>query len=436
MTFPLTLIFMFLVFWRPQEWLFPGMYGWPFLDVVTYAALISLAFESAQSKTVLPKTPAIMLAAGLFFSSIMSHVAHGYFQGMMDTIPQTFKLCFFLVLLLVVTNSIRRLQWVIFVLLAGACLMAIHAILQERTGVGFAGAIPIRYYYEFKERWVQQSLFFGIFSDPNDLGQFLATCMPLAFAFTKRFNFVTFTLATGLAWLFAYGMLTTESRGTLIGVMASVACILFFTLPVKSLPYVGVLTLVGGLLGCAFLGGALLDGSARERVMYWGEANLYFKSHLLFGGGYSMFGEITGTSKAAHNAFVLCYTELGLFGYWFWFNMLTLGIIGCWRTRVAFRKPKTPEQAYLKRAAGMSIAAMMGFATSAYFLSRAYVFPLFFLFAMLASIPVIARRYLPEGYPPLMDWRKDVLLTGTVSSLISVVYVYITILLLNSAYGG
>ena len=180
----------------------------------------------------------------------------------------------------------------------------------------------------------------------------------------------------------------------------------------------------------------MLDDSAHNRVMYWGAANQYFKSNLLFGGGFGMFPEITGTNKAAHNAFVLCYSELGLFGYWFWFNMMVLGLIGCWRTRVAFPKPKNPEQAYLKRVAGLGIAAMVGFASSSYFLSRAYQFPLFFLFALLASIPVIAQRYLPEEHPPLVDWRKDVLVTGTVASLSSVVYVYISILLLNKSYGG
>jgi putative inorganic carbon (HCO3(-)) transporter len=436
MTFPLTLIFMFLVFWRPQEWLFPWMFGWPVLDVITYTALVAFLMEAGQKTVSIPKTPAIMLTVGLWFSSVMSHVVNGYFQGVIDTIPATFKICFFLMLLLVVTNSIRRLQAVMFVFLLGAVVMAVHAVMQERTGVGFAGGKPILFYYAFKERWVQQSVFFGIFNDPNDLGQFLATCMPLAFAVPKRLGILALALAAGVVWLLAEGMLATESRGTLIGVIASVGCLVFMILPARWLPYVGVGMLLGGLVACALGGGALLDQSALDRVVFWGDANRYFKSHALFGGGYGMFGEITGTDRAAHNAYVLCYTELGLFGYWFWFNMLLLGLVGCWRTRVAFRNPKTVEQRYLKRAAGMSIAAIVGFSASAYFLSRAYQFPLFFLFAMLASIPLIARRYLPEGYPPLIDFKKDVLVTGTVSALFSVVYIYITILLLNKVHGG
>ena len=410
------------------------MFGWPFLDVITYCALISLAFECTQSKTVFPKTPAVMLVAGLYFASIMSHVANGYFQGMMDTIPVTFKICFFLILLLVVTNSIRRLQWVIFVMVMGAILISIHAIMQDRTGAGFAGYRPLAFYYN--QRWIQQSRFFGIFNDPNDLGQFLATCMPLAFALPKRLGVIALILSSCVVWLLTEGMLTTESRGTLIGVFAALACMVFMVLPARWLPYLGVLALIGGLVACAVLGPGMLDESARDRVAFWGNANQYFKTHPLFGGGFGMFEEISGTNRAAHNAYVCCYTELGLFGYWFWFNLITLGIFGCWRTRVAFKNPKSREQAYLKRVAGLAIVSMVGFAASAYFLSRAYVFPLFFLFALLASVPMIAQRYLPEDHPPLVDLYKDVYFTGTVASLLSVAYIYVTILLLNRGGGG
>ncbi len=435
MTFPLTLLFMFLVFWRPQEWLFPWMYGWPVLDVITYAAVVSLVLEAGQTKMPFPKSPAVKLAVGLFFASIMSHAAHFYFRGVMDTVPETFKLCIFLILLLMVCNSIHRFRWTLMVFVIGAIVMAVHAIMQGKTEAGFAGLRPL-YYTRPDGEVITQSRFFGIFSDPNDLGQFLATCIPLAFAIPKRLNVVTFILAASVLWLLAAGMLTTHSRGTLIGVIATIACMIFLRLPTRCLPYVAGLALIGGLVACVAGGAALLDDSARDRVVFWGEANQYFKSNLLFGGGYRMFEEFSGTGRAAHNAFVLCYSELGLFGYWFWFNMLTLGLIGCWRTRAAFARPKTPDQAYLKRVAGLSIAAMVGFAASSYFLSRAYQFPLFFLFALLASVPMLAQRQLPEDHPPLVSWRKDVLVTGTLASLGSVLYIYISILLLNKEYGG
>jgi len=433
MTFPLTLIFMMLIFLCPQEWLLPWMYGWPVLDVVVAGALISLAFESTQVKFVFPRTPMFILIGGFFFAAVMSHVAHGYFQGMMDTISLMSKLCLFCCLLIVVTNSVQRLRGVIFVFLLGAVIMAIHAIMQERTGAGFAGKMPYSFYYPLKDRWVTQSLFFGFFNDPNDLGQVLAMCLPLVFAQQKRMNPVSVLLSIGVACLLAQGMTATQSRGTLVAVVASAACMIFLWLPSKWLPFLGGLALIGGLVACTYFGPEMLDQSARNRVTYWGIANRYFMSHPLFGGGCGMFDAVLNIGQTAHNSFVLCYTELGFLGYWFWFNMLTLGVIGCWRTRVALRNPKNEEQTYLKRVAGIAIAAMTGYIASSYFLSRTYSYPLFFFYAFLASIPVIAQRYLPEGHPPLVNFRKDVIFVGTLTSLTSLFYIYVTIVLLNKS---
>jgi len=436
MTFPLTLLFMWLVFWRPQEWLFPWMYGWPFLDAVVYSALLGLLMEASQKSINFPKTPALALAVGLWIASLMSHVAHGYFQGFLNTYLETFKISLFLILLLMCMNTISRARWVVLLFVLAAVVMSIHALLQKYTGVGFGEGTPLIWWHTVKNEWIQQSQFFGIFSDPNDLGQLLAASIPLVFAYPRRMKPISFMIAVGVVYLIAEALISTRSRGSMIGVIAMGACMIFLKLPTRLLPYVGVLGLMAGLVLCAVNGAALLDESARERVVFWGEANRVFKTMPVFGIGYGMFTEITDQSRAAHNAYVCCYTELGIFGYWFWFNLLTLGLIGCWRTRIAFRRPRNDSQAYLKRLAGLSIAAMAGFASSAYFLSRAYVYPMFFLFGLINAIPVIAQKYLPEDHPPLLNFKKDVLVTGSIATLVSILYVYASILILNRAYGG
>ena len=78
----------------------------------------------------------------------------------------------------------------------------------------------------------------------------------------------------------------------------------------------------------------------------------------------------------------------------------------------------------------------MGFATGGYFLSRAFVFPLFFLVGLVNTMPIIAMRLLPEDHPPLIETGKHVFGSGTFSTLFSVVYVYWTILILNKAFYG
>jgi len=431
MTYPLTLVFIWLVFWRPQEWLFPWMFGWPLLEVIGFVALLTLALELHQGSAKFPKTPALMLAVGLWFASLMSHVAHLYFQGLLDTYQETFKISLLLVLLLVVISSINRARGVVLMFVLAAVVMSVHALLQQQTGVGLGGGRPLIWLNEVTLKWIQQSQFFGIFEDPNDLGQILLTAMPLVFAFPRRLNPVSFLSAAAVVWLIGAALLTTRSRGSVVGVVAMVACTVFMKLPARWLPYAAALGLIAGLAMCAFGSSTLLDESARDRVVFWGEANQAFKANPLFGIGYGMFADITDESRAAHNAYVCCYTELGFFGYWCWFNLLSLGLIGCWRTRMAFRRPRTVVQAYLKRLSGLSIASMAGFAASSYFISRAYVYPFFFLFGLLNAIPVIAQSRLPEDHPPLLDVRKDIVLTGTFATAASIVYVYFTILILN-----
>lgn len=435
MTFPLTLFFMFLVFWRPQEWLLPALYGWPLLDVITYGALIALAMEISQTKQGVQKSPAMMLAVGLFVATLLSHIAHVYFQGLLDTVGPAFKFCFFTILLMFVINSVERVRAVMLIFILAAVIMAIHVILQVKTGVGFAGATPMLDYSVKRDEWFYRGAFFGIFSDPNDTAQFLATSLPLVFAYPRRLNAIWFLFACGIAWLLLVGIQCCYSRGGMIAVVTVGLCLLFLKLPKRWLPYAGVLALGVGLLLCLTKGSALLDASARDRVVFWGMANYEFKKNPLFGIGYGMFWQVAG-DRAAHNAFVSCYTELGLVGYWFWFSMLMLGVVGCWRVRNVFMRPRGDNQAYLKRAAGLCMAGMVGFAAAGYFLSRAFVFPLFFLFGLLNAIPLIAERYLPEEHPPLLNASKDLFGTGTVTTLASVVYVYLSILALNKSYGG
>lgn len=431
MTYAATLLFIWLVFWRPQEWLTPWLFGWPLLDAIVYIALLGLAMETGQGTTRYPKTPALMLAVGLWISTIMSHVAHTYFQGILNTYQETFKISLLLVLLLVVISNVRRARGVLLMFILAAVLMSIHALLQANTGVGFGGGRPLVWWHPLKEEWILQTQFFGIFSDPNDLGQILLTAIPFAWAYPKRMSPVAFLMSAGVVTLIAIALESTRSRGSAVGVVAMVACLIFMRLPTRWLPYAALIGLVGGLAMCAFGGSALLDESARERVVFWGQANRAFKANPLFGIGFGMFSEITDKSSAGHNAYVICYTELGFFGYWFWFNLLTLGMIGCWRTRVALRRPRTGVQAYLKRLAGLSIAASAGFFASSYFIGRAYVYPCFFLFGLLNVIPIIAQNNLPDDHPPLIDYRKDVLMTGTLAAAASILYVYISVLILN-----
>ena len=437
MTFFFTVIFMLLVFWRPQEWLVPWLYGWPLLDAVVATAILALLLEADQGRIRFPKNaPQIYLLVGLWAAAVMSHVVHTYFAGMTYTMVEMFKICFFTLLLLCVLDSPKRLRTVAGLFVTMASLMAVHAILQEARLRGFAGQPPM---------WIPsirgnppytRSVFFGIFADPNDLAQLLVTAVPLVFAVPKRMNTMRFLIGVAVSALLIRGYMTTHSRGGLVALVAAGTMVVCLKLPVRWMPYLVLSGLLAALVLCGTKAGDMLDMSVHERVVFWGYGNRAFKSNPVFGIGHNMFWQIAD-GRPAHNAFVTCYTELGIVGYWMWFCFIQIGVLGTWRSRMALRGPRTDEQVFLHRYAGLSLAALAGFCASAYFLSRTFVFPLFFLLAVVNAIPMVTDRELPDSNrAPFLDPRRDIMMMGTLGTFASIIYIYMSIVFLNRSFGG
>lgn len=436
MTFFFTIIFMFLVFWRPQEWLVPWLYGWPILDLVVVLALMSLLIETDQGKIYFPKkAPQIYMLGGLWLAAIASQAVHTYFAGMQMAMIEVFKICFFTLLLYCVLDSPKRLRTMAWIFVLTACVMAVHALLQDSRGYGFKFQRPMWIPSMAGNPPYMRSIFFGIFSDPNDLAQVFATAIPLCFVLTKRMNFLWFLLSFAIAAFLFKAYLTTHSRGGMVAIVTAGFVMAAMFMPSRWMPYIVGVGAVAALVLCRLKGASLLDMSARERVVFWGYGNMAFKKNPIFGVGYGMYWQIAD-GRPAHNAFVTCYTELGIFGYWMWFSFLMLGVLGSWRVRVATRWKKTVEQAYLYRFSGLGLAALGGFCASAYFLSRTFVYPMFFLMAMANAVPRIAEWELGEDSPVFIQPKRDVGKFATIATFGSIVYIYISIIFLNQAYGG
>jgi hypothetical protein len=431
MTFFLTVLFMIFVYWRPQEWLMPWMLGFPILDVIVFISLLFLLVDIDGGRVRIGhRKPYILLLAGLWFSTLMSHVANGYFGGVLIVLPETFKISLFTTLFLCVLNAPGRLRVTAWVLVAMAMLMAVHAILQQKTGVGFAGQTPLWQYRPFRDDFTTRSMFFGIFEDPNDLAQTLVSAIPFTLVLWRRNGFPQFCFAAAVSWVFVLAALATDSRGGWISMAATGGVLLLLLLPRRWLKRGLPLAILGGLTLSPMMG-AFMDQSAKDRAVFWGEANYVFRTKPLFGVGKGMFTEYVTGGATAHNAFVLCYTELGLFGYWFWFTLLYICIVGVIRAREALLDVDSDEARWLARLCGVGLASMMGFLASSYFLSRTFVFPLFFLAGILGCVPALAAEMEPSIADRVLIRRKDITLWGTVGTLVSVVYIYISILVIN-----
>ncbi|MFU8780015.1 MAG: hypothetical protein ACNA71_03200, partial [Kiritimatiellia bacterium] len=82
MSFFFLYLFIVLVFWRPQEWLIPWLFGIPLLQGITYMAILAMMMEHQTGKLRLNfKEPQYFLYVGLFVAGLMSHISWGYFEG-------------------------------------------------------------------------------------------------------------------------------------------------------------------------------------------------------------------------------------------------------------------------------------------------------------------------------------------------------------------
>ena len=430
MTFFFLLIFAFLTLWRPQEWLFPSLFGWPILDVVTVFAVLSFVVERDDGRLRFPKhLMHIYLLVGLWIASMMSHIAHTYFAGFVATFTTVLKPVVFSILLIATFTHPRRLRAMAWLFVLLACIMTWHCLLQKKTGYGFADLPPL---------WIRdapgvlrsRSYFFGIFGDPNDTAQFLGTAIPFAFCLFPKRRWYSFVAGGLVSWFLVEGVLSTGSRGGLLGMMATFVCLMFALLPPRLYPVMIACLLGGFLLLCPAMSGKL-DQSAADRVAIWGDANYAFKHAPVFGVGLGMIEEYIEQSRAPHNAYIMCYSETGLFGYWFWFGLVVLGFSGSLRVVRLLQLSRNDVERSLSWFASMAIAAMASYMVSSYFIGRAYVFPTYMLFSVMAGIPYVLQQLRPDEDMDLFLTQKKFMVMNTIISISSVLYIYVSILILN-----
>jgi putative inorganic carbon (HCO3(-)) transporter len=229
----------------------------------------------------------------------------------------------------------------------------------------------------------------GFLSDPNDFAQTIVTVLPWLLMFVKsEASFVGMLWRLG-PWtmVLAQTLLLTHSRGGALGLLAMLAFWVKGRIGNLKTGALGVLFLlaylaVGSGDGRGF---SSKEQSANERIEAWSDGMLMMKSHPLFGVGYGNFTE--HHIRTAHNSYVLCFSELGLVGYFFWLGMIVLAMKSLNHV-IATLAPKSD----LRRYANLLRASLVGFLVCAWFLSRAFIPTLFILLALAVSLLACARQ--------------------------------------------
>lgn len=221
----------------------------------------------------------------------------------------------------------------------------------------------------------------GFLQDPNDFAQAMVITLPLllvGYQPRRALRTLVWIVLPGAVLL--YAIMLTHSRGALVGLGA----MLFFgarkRLGTTRTLVIGAV-MMAGVLATSFGGGRAFstqESSAGDRIDAWYAGLTMFKSSPLFGIGYGSFTD--HHHLTAHNSFVLCFAELGLFGYFFWLALIVTAFFGLNRAKTsngqAGQAVPMPE---------LLATAMVGFLTCAWFLSRTYQPTLFLLLAMCAA---------------------------------------------------
>lgn len=387
------LLYLVMTIIRPQEYL-PALAGVPLMPVVLVSAF-ALWLLSRDKPFWAPPLPLIV---AFLVAIMLSMVASGWTGGAIDRLnlfgPEVVA---FLVLASAATTA-RRITLLMAVFVLCATVLALHGVQQAQLGVGWTGT-PLA-----QDGRIQ---YLGIFNDPNDLGLLFVSTFPMAEYLRRRSGLLLKPLWLACVALLCYGVYLTDSRGSLLAMVALVGAYIWKRHGVIAATLLGG----AGLMALMALPSRLQEldvseSSALGRVDAWYEGLQMFLANPLLGVGTNNFVEYHYLT--AHNSFILVLAETGFVGYLVW-----IAFVGyCFRMLLAALRPGAgpdPEQAAPealaawavdRRLAAVLLLSLFGFFAAAFFLSRSYVLLLYLLAAAAVGHYVGMKR----RYPALPDF--------------------------------
>jgi O-antigen ligase len=283
-------------------------------------------------------------------------------------------------------------------------------------------------------------------SDPNDFAQLLVCWLPLLWLWRDPDSRVWNLLFVYIpAVILCAGLYLTHSRGGMLAlglvVFLGVRNRLGSALSAVSIGLMGV-----GMMAMNFTGGReISSGAGADRMDAWSAGLEFVKRSPLLGIGYGRFRE--EYEITAHNSFVLCISEIGLFGYLCWLALIVAAIMGArwalqhevqasaaeeasvsapgklefpWHAVEPSSAGESPAEYY--RCMKLFIHSLAGFLAAAWFLSRAYALTLYLLLGLITALTLLIRRSAQwEDTLSVFSIVKTTLVAGFL--LITVIYV-------------
>ncbi|MDO8860427.1 O-antigen ligase family protein [Haliea sp. E1-2-M8] len=320
-------------------------------------------------------------------------------------------------------DTLEREEKILAIFIFCGAVMALHGVDQilDPDKIGWSGvAANVRYDSIADPVW--QIRYVGIFNDPNDLGMYLLFCIPLILYFLNRDGFgLKVALWIPLLLLHLYAVWLTNSRGTMVALMAIV--VLYALFRYGGIKAVVVLAIAVPILTPVFYAVApsrmLItdDSSSMERIYAWNEGIKMFKWRPVFGIGKAGFMDYH--PKTAHNSWVLVLAELGMLGYSLWMAMLSYSVFQLWYKykflgdRLAALGALTAHEIRERKIAFALLFAILGALAAAFFLSRSYIVVIFLMCGLAVAQHARMKALYPDYQAPAI--AKPVFLVILVS---------------------
>ena len=331
------------------------------------------------------RVPQATLVPALSVWAMLSLMSMLYLDGTIEAFLEFVPLMLFFYPLSAAATSRRSLHVILATILISAGVLALHSIEQAQSGIGWSGQPLVNGRVQY----------IGILSDPNDLGMLFVFSVPIATTYVfHASNFLFRIGSVGILGLLLYGIILTDSRGSLLAVLAITGLYMIRR-------YGRVATISIGVMGLPVLFAATRlstidteEESAAGRLDAWYAGLQMFESDPIFGAGFGLFTD--HHYLTAHNSWVLAIGELGLPGYIVWFTLVVVSLYMVYwlvdRDRrferpstVVTETPATDIGKADRQMASLLMYASLGAMATCFFLSRTYMILLFVMWALAAG---------------------------------------------------
>lgn len=400
--------YLFFLYVRPQEFI-PGFVGLPVMLLLGSATMGFTLLHMGIKKSAmgLSTAPQNFLMVWFLAAIAASNMAHANF-GATDFAVREFLPVFLLYYMVVINiTTERKLKVTLYLILLMTAFLAGQGIYQYYTGKGIAG----------QELFQGRIVSIGIFADPNDLALALLIMLPFSFLeFTAGRTLIGRVLNLLFAVMIGVTVFMTESRG---GILAfGILVMIMFSrrfgwkigLAVGVLAFVAIFAVGPSRMGTI----STEEDSARGRIEAWTVGLELFASNPVFGVGARRFTDFH--YKTAHNSFILCAAELGLFGYVAFLLMIYLSIKNLY---FVSKNAVGAKFGHLARYADAVMLGLIALLAAAIFLSRTYNELIYILFGLAAAITKLFTK-IDGGRYELMH-RRD-LVTGLGMAIGSIIF--------------